>query len=333
MNQAASALMTLLLALLVSWAQPLFAQSKSESQPQEASQTADYQAAGELSGELASVGSDSLANLMMLWAETFKQLYPKVTINIKSTGSATAPPALALGSADIGPMSRLMNEQEIHEFEASLKYKPIPIAVAIDALAVFVHPDNPLAGLSLQQLDAVFADKPTCGADNPVRLWGQLGLKGDWSSADIELYGRNSISGTHQHFQRHALCEGDFRAEITELPGSASVVRAVSRSRYGMAYSALGYADALVRVLPLARNDGQPFVAATQDNAINGSYPLARLLYIYVNHDPAQPWNPLQQEFIRMVLARQGQEQVVRAGFAALPMAVASRELQKLASP
>lgn len=331
MTQTDSALILIPLTLLLSWAQPAIAQPKPE--PQAAAESAEYHAVGNLKGELSSVGSDSLANLMILWAETFKQLYPDVTINIKSTGSATAPPALALGSADIGPMSRLMNEEEIHEFESSLAYKPIPIAVAIDALAVFVHPDNPLEGLSLQQLDAVFALAPTCGANGPVRTWGQLGLSGEWSSAGIELFGRNSISGTHQHFQRHALCDGDFRTDISELPGSASVVRAVSQSRHGMAYSALGYADDSVRVLPLARHDGQAFVAATQDNALNGSYPLARLLYIYVNHDPAQPWNPLQQEFIRMVLARQGQEQVVRAGFAALPATVAARELQKLDSP
>lgn len=337
MTQVAFALKTLLLTLLLGVAQPVLAQTtpatNPESRPQAVSKPADYVAVGELSGELASVGSDSLANLMTLWAETFKQLYPQVSINIKSTGSATAPPALALGSADIGPMSRLMNEQEINEFESSLGYKPVPIVVAIDALAVFVHADNPLTGLNLQQLDAAFAAEPSCGAESPVRLWGQLGLKGEWSTAPIDLYGRNSISGTHQYFQRHALCDGEFRADLTELPGSASVVRTVSQSRYGMAYSALGYANDSVRVLPLARSDGQPYVAATRDNAINGSYPLARLLYIYVIHDPALPWDPVQQEFVRMVLARQGQEQVVRAGFAALPVSVASRELQKLASP
>ncbi len=309
------------------------AESRQEPPPQPASQAAsmDYTAVSGLKGELASVGSNSLANLMTLWAETFKTLYPEVDIDIRSTGSGTAPAALALGSADIGPMSRLMNDQEIQEFERVLGYKPIPFAVAIDALAVLVHPDNRLEGLSLQQLDAVFAASPSCGGSGPVTQWGQLGLQGEWSSATIERFGRNSVSGTWQHFRRHALCDGEFRPDITELPGSASVVLAVSRSRHGIAYSALGYANSTVRVLPLSHHEGQPYVAATRDNAINGSYPLARLLYIYVNHDPAQPWNPLQREFIRMVLATQGQQQVVRDGFAALPEAVARRELQKLA--
>lgn len=299
----------------------------------EDSQWPDYQPVGELSGELVSVGSDSLANLLILWAEVFKTLYPAADINIQSAGSATAPPALAMGPNHIGPMSRLMNEQEIQEFESQQGYKPVPFAVAIDALAVLVHPDNPLPGLTLEQIDNIFSADQACGGGNAIRLWGQLGLGADWATQAIELYGRNSISGTYRYFQHHALCDGVFQTGLTEFPGSASLVKALSQSTYGMAYAALGYAGDSVRGLPLARSAGQPFVAATQDNAINGSYPLARLLYIYVNHDPAQPWNPLQQEFIRMVLARQGQEQVVRAGFAALPVAVAVRELQKLGSP
>jgi len=297
----------------------------------------DYQPVAELSGSLVSVGSDSLANLSILWAEAFKTLYPSVDISIESSGSATAPPALALGRNHIGPMSRLMNEQEIAQFESQLGYKPIPFTVAIDALAVLVHPDNPIPGLSLEQLDNIFSATNACASGGAIRLWGQLGLGGDWAQQAIELYGRNAISGTYQYFRHHALCDGEFRAELTEFPGSASMVQALSQSPYGIAYSALGYASDKVRVLPLARTSTeagqQNFVEATAENAVTGSYPLARLLYIYVNHDPAKAWNPVQAEFIRMVLSRQGQEQVMRAAFAPLPFAVATRELQKLAQP
>lgn len=295
----------------------------------------DYQALDELSGSLISVGSDSLANLSILWSEAFKTLYPSVDISIESSGSATAPAALALGGNHIGPMSRLMNEQEIEEFESKLGYKPIPFTVAIDALAVLVHPDNPLPGLSLEQLDNIFSATHACGPGSAIRVWGQLGLGADWSTQAIQLYGRNAISGTYQYFRHHALCDGAFQAELTEFPGSASMVQALTQSPFGIAYSALGYANDRVRVLPLARTlaqaEQQKFVEATTENAVNGSYPLARLLYIYINHDPAQAWNPVQAEFIRMVLSRQGQEQVIRAAFAPLPYAVANRELQKLA--
>jgi len=294
----------------------------------------DYQPVSGLSGELVSVGSDSQANLMFFWAEVFKTLYPAVTINIQSTGSATAPPALALGANHIGPMSRLMNEQEIQEFESKSGYKPTPIAVAIDALAILVHPDNPLKGLSLQQVDSIFSASNSCGAGDSINVWGQLGLSGEWSTQAIKLFGRNSISGTYQYFRHHALCNGDFRPELKELPGSASLVQSLSETSNGIAYSALGFASNRVRALPLAR-DGRPgeqqdFVEASPENAVNGSYPLARLLYIYVNHDPVQPWNPLQAEFIRMVLSRQGQEQVIRAAYAPLPVNMANRELRKL---
>jgi len=301
------------------------------------SQWLDYQPVAGLSGSLVSVGSDSLANLSIFWAESFKTLYPTVDITIESSGSATAPAALALGNNHIGPMSRLMNEQEIEEFERQLGYKPTPFIVAIDALTVLVHADNPLPGLSMEQVDNIFSVTNACSSGNGITNWGQLGLGGDWSAHAIELFGRNAISGTYQYFRHHALCDGAFRAELTEFPGSASMVQALSQSPFGIAYSALGYANDRIRVLPLRQTsseaDQQDFVEATTENAVNGSYPLARLLYIYVNHDPAQAWNPVQAEFIRMVLSRQGQEQVIRAAFASLPFAVANRELQKLAHP
>jgi phosphate transport system substrate-binding protein len=295
-----------------------------------------YQAQGELSGTIESVGSDSMANLMIFWAEAFKKYYPKVDISIQSTGSSTAPPALTKGQATIGPMSRLMNSEEIRAFETKTGYKPTPIAVAIDALAVFVHPDNPLPGLNMQQLDAIFSLARNCGKDTgqeAISRWGELGLSGDWAGHSLELLGRNSISGTYQHFRLHALCDGEFSPAVQEQPGSASLVQAVSQSRYAIGYSALAYASSSVRVLPLARIGSSAFVEPTRENAINGSYPLARLLYLYVNHDPAQPWDPLVMEFIRMVLSLQGQELVSRDGNAPLPYAVAQRELQKLAEP
>ncbi len=314
---------------------PLVAMAQAPAQPntQPADDLSQYQKIGELSGKLTSVGSDSLGNLLVFWAEYFKLLYPSVDIVIQASGSATAPPALALGTADIGPMSRLMNEQEIQDFENRLGYKPTPFIVAIDALAVLVHPDNPLVGLTMQQLDGIFSAQPACAGDKPVRLWGELGLKSKWSTQKLELFGRNSISGTNQYFKRHVLCDGDFRSDLNELPGSASVVLALGQSPYGIAYSALGYTNKSVKILQLARSKSQPLVAATRENALNGSYPLARLLYIYVNHNPSQPWQPLQAEFIRMVLSRQGHEQVARAGFAALPAAETRRELQKLPQP
>jgi phosphate transport system substrate-binding protein len=226
-------------------------------------------------------------------------------------------------------MSRLMKDNEIEAFEKRHGYKPTPIAVAIDALAVFVHKDNPIAGLSLEQVDAIFSSTRTCGHPEDVVTWGQLGLTEGWASRPLQLYGRNSVSGTYGYFKEHALCKGDFKNTVNEQPGSASVVQSVSSSLNGIGYSGIGYTTSSVRALPLTNTPGKPFVEATPDNAINGSYPLARFLYVYVNKAPGKELDPITREFLTLVLSRSGQEVVVKDGYIPMPAVVAARELQK----
>jgi phosphate transport system substrate-binding protein len=289
-----------------------------------------YEKTSGVSGNLSSVGSDTLANLMTLWAEEFKRIYPNVNVQIQAAGSSTAPPALTEGTSNLGPMSRLMKDNEVEAFEKRNGYKPTPIAVAIDALAVFVHKDNPLAGLTLPQVDAIFSSTRTCGGSEDVVTWGQLGLTGGWASRPIQLYGRNSVSGTYGYFKEHALCKGDFRNTVNEQPGSASVVQSVSSSLNGVGYSGIGYTTSSVRAVPLTNSPGKPFVDASPENAITGSYPLARFLYVYVNQEPGRAIAPITREFLAMVLSRRGQEVVVKDGYVPLPAKVAARELAKL---
>lgn len=289
-----------------------------------------YQKVSGLFGNLSSVGSDTLANLMTLWAEEFKRIYPNVNLQIQAAGSSTAPPALIEGTANLGPMSRLMQDSEIGAFEKKYGYKPMPVAVAIDALAVFVHRDNPIAGLTLQQVDAIFSSTLNCGSATRVTRWGQLGLGGEWANRSIQLYGRNSVSGTYGYFKQHALCRGDFRNDVNEQPGSASVVQAVGTSLNGIGYSGVGYSTSAVRTVPLARQAGQPFVDALPENALDGSYPLARFLYVYINREPGRPVHPLTREFLKMALSFTGQSIVVRDGYVPLPAAVAAREAARL---
>jgi len=288
-----------------------------------------YEKTAGVSGNLSSVGSDTLANLMTLWAEEFKRLYPNVNVQIQAAGSSTAPPALTEGTSNLGPMSRLMKDKEIEAFEKRHGYKPTPVAVAIDALAVFVHKDNPIEGLTIEQTDAIFSSTRTCGAAEDIDTWGQLGLTGAWATRGIQLYGRNSVSGTYGYFKEHALCKGDFKNTVNEQPGSASVVQAVSSSLNGIGYSGIGYTTSSVRAVPLTRTAGKPFIAATSDNAVNGSYPLARFLYVYVNKIPGQELDPITAQFLDMVLSRQGQEVVVKDGYIPLPAKVAERERTK----
>ncbi len=290
----------------------------------------DYEKTSGVSGNLSSVGSDTLANLMTLWSEKFKRIYPSVNLQIQAAGSSTAPPALTEGTSNLGPMSRLMKDKELEAFEKKYGYKPTPVAVAIDALAVFVHKDNPIKGLNLQQTDAIFSSTRTCGGPEDIKTWGQLGLEGTWATRGIQLYGRNSVSGTYGYFKKHAMCKGDYKNTVNEQPGSASVVQSVSSSLNGIGYSGIGYTTSSVRAVPLARKPGQDFIAASPENAINGSYPLARFLYIYINKEPGKKLDPITAQFLTMVLARQGQEVVVKDGYIPLPAAVAAKELTKI---
>ncbi len=289
-----------------------------------------YEKTSGVSGNLSSVGSDTLANLMTLWAEDFKRYYPNVNIQIQAAGSSTAPPALTEGTANVGPMSRKMKDKEIGAFEKHYGYKPTAIPVAIDALAVFVHKDNPIKGMTIAEVDAVFSSTRKCGFEKDVNSWGDLGLAGNLSNQTIQIYGRNSVSGTYGYFKKVALCKGDFKNNVNEQPGSASVVQSVSESINSIGYSGIGYKTASVRALPLSKKAGKEFVDPSPANAVTGAYPLSRFLYVYINKAPNKALAPLEAEFVRSVLSQQGQEVVVKDGYVPVPAKVAEKILVEL---
>ncbi len=289
-----------------------------------------YNKSSGVSGNLSSVGSDTLANLMTLWAEDFKRIYPNVNVQIQAAGSSTAPPALTESTSNFGPMSRKMKDKELEAFEKRHGYKPTAVPVAIDALAVFVNKDNPIKGLTMAEVDAIFSSTLKCGADSEVKTWGDIGLSGSWTNRSVQLYGRNSVSGTYGYFKKKALCKGDFKNSVNEQPGSASVVQSVSASLNGIGYSGIGYKTSSVRTVALAKKEGQAFVEATPLNAVDGSYPLSRFLYVYVNKQPNKPLSPLEREFVKLVLSKQGQEVVVKDGYIPLPGKVVDKYLVQL---
>ncbi len=289
-----------------------------------------YERVSGISGNLSSVGSDTLANLMTLWTEAFKQNYPNVNIQVQAAGSSTAPPALTEGTATFGPMSRMMKDKEIEAFESRFGYKPMGIRVALDALAVFVHKDNPIESLTIPQVDAVFSVTRRCGAGDDVSTWGQLGLPGSWADRPIQLYGRNSVSGTYGYFKQVALCSGDFKNTVNEQPGSASVVQAAASSLNGIGYSGIGYVTSGVRAVPLAEDADMDPIEATAQNAMSGDYPLSRYLYVYINKKPDTPLSPMTREFLKLVLSKAGQEIVLKDGYIPLSGRVARREIAKI---
>ncbi|MFI8746205.1 PstS family phosphate ABC transporter substrate-binding protein [Pseudomonas sp. NPDC077186] len=288
-----------------------------------------YEKTSGVSGNLSSVGSDSLANLMTLWAEEFKKQYPNVNIQIQAAGSSTAPPAMTEGTANMGPMSRPMKDSEIQAFEEKYGYKPTAVPVAIDALAVFVHKDNPIKSLSIEQVDAIFSSTRLCGNDKDIKTWGDVGLTGEWAGKPLQLFGRNSVSGTYGYFKEEALCKGDFKANVNEQPGSASVVQSISSTLNAIGYSGIGYKTSSVRAVPLSKKGGEAF-EASEENALAGKFPLSRFFYVYVNKAPNQALSPLDAEFIKLMLSKQGQEVVMKDGYIPLPSKVAAKTLKEL---
>lgn len=286
-----------------------------------------YETVSGISGNLSSIGSDTLNNLMTLWAEEFQGNYPNVNIQIQGAGTSTAPPAMTEGTANFGPMSRAPSAREQQAFEERHGYPLTVVGVAIDMLAVYVNRDNPIQGLSLPQVDAIFSSTRRCGHPNDITRWGQVGLTGAWANRDFTIYSRNAVSGTYGYFKQHALCDGDYRPSINEQPGSSAVVQGVTESINGIGYSGIGYRTSGVRAIPLSRETGGALVEPTADNAGSGEYPLARFLYIAVNKYPNRLLQSLEREFLRMVMSRQGQEVVVRDGYVPLTAAVARRQL------
>ena len=288
-----------------------------------------YEKVSGVSGNLNSIGSDTLNNLMTLWAEGFRSIYPNVNIQIEGKGSSTAPPALIEGTAQLGPMSRGMKAAEIDAFEKKYGHKPTEVKVAIDALAVFVHKDNPIKGLALDKLDSIFSSTNKRGG-KPINTWGELGLTGEWANRPLSLYGRNSASGTYGFFKEHVLKNGDYRSTVKEQPGSSSVVQGIANDLGGVGYSGIGYKTSGVKALALAEAAGGAVHEPSLENALSGAYPLARFLYIYVNKKPNEPMDKLVHEFVKFVNSKEGQEIVVKDGYYPIPAAVTTETLTAL---
>jgi phosphate transport system substrate-binding protein len=288
-----------------------------------------YQKVSGISGNLNSVGSDTMNNLMTLWAETFTKMYPNVKVQIEGKGSSTAPPALIAGTAQFGPMSRAMRSTEVDQFEQKYGFKPLQFRTSYDALAVYVNKDNPLAKATLAQVDAIFSKTRRRGHKS-ITTWGQLGLTGDWANRPISLYGRNSASGTYGFFKEHTLSGGDYKDEVKEQPGSASVVQGVTGDRFGIGYSGIGYRTSGVKAIALAEAEGKEYSSGSYDDVKSGKYPLNRFLFLYVNQAPGKPADPLVREFLKLIFSKEGQEVVVKDGYLPLPADIVQQELAKI---
>ncbi len=291
-----------------------------------------YQAQKSVSGSIKSIGSDTMNNMMALWSEGFRAVHPGVKVEVEGKGSSTAPPALIAGTSNFGPMSRKMKAKEIDAFEKKFGYKPVQLRTSLDMLAVYVHKDNPIQGLTLQQIDAIFSKTRKGGYASDIRTWGDAGLTGEWADKPIRMYGRNSASGTYGYFKKHALFKGDYKDSVNEQPGSSSVIQGVATDKYGIGYSGIGYITSDVRAVPLSTETGKhpEFIPAEADYAYSGDYPLARFLYLTVNYKPGSKLDDLRAEFVRYVFSRNGQEDVLKDGYLPVPASVTAEELGRV---
>jgi len=282
-----------------------------------------YTRVDSVSGVIRSIGSDTMNNLMALWTEDFKAFYPNVQVEIEGQGSSTAPPALIQGTANFGPMSRPMRGNEVDEFRQVFGYEPTLMPTAVDMLALFVHKDNPIEGLTVEQVDAIFSKGRRGGYDFDIVRWGDLGLTGEWADKTISLYGRNSASGTYGFFKSNAIFGGDFKDSVKEQPGSSAVVSGIAKDRFAIGYSGIGYKTADVRVVPLMYEGDEQFFPGEPRHAYSGAYPLARFLIVYMNYEPGTELDPLRREFVRFLYSRDGQADIVEDGYLPLPAVVA----------
>jgi len=290
----------------------------------------DYTPVQGVSGNIKSIGSDTMNNMMSLWAEGFKGMYPNVRVEIEGKGSSTAPPALISATANFGPMSRAIKNKESDAFEKRFGYKPTQLPTSIDMMAIYVNKDNPITGMSLPQVDAIFSKSRKLGYDTAINQWGQVGLTGVWAKQPISLYGRNSASGTYGYFKKHVLGKGDYRDSVKEQPGSSAVVQGIASDKYGIGYSGIGYKTADVKAISLSREHGGELIPATPDHAYTGDYPLSRFLLLAINYKPGSQLDPLRKEFIKYIFSKQGQLDVVKDGYYPITAQIAKEVLASL---
>jgi len=284
---------------------------------------------GELAGSLTCVGSDSASTLVTRWATAFQALHPLARIQVQAAGSASAPLALTEAAADIGSMSRPMNARETSNFRDRYGYAPTRLLIARDAIVVFVHPDNPVGHITIADLDAIYSTTRLCGSRASIAHWVDLDARANTAqlTRPILAVGRDASSGTHELFRESALCAGEFRPDVIAWPGNGAIVGTVARNPEAIGYAAIGYVNGLVKTLALARGPDDAGVLPDAKSVTDGSYPLARELYFYINLPPGHALADLPKAFVAYALSDEGQALVRQEGF--VPLIADDRRVQR----
>ncbi|MHC1768753.1 MAG: phosphate ABC transporter substrate-binding protein [Verrucomicrobiia bacterium] len=251
-------------------------------------------------------GSDTMVNLAQAWAEQYKKVAPDVSVEISGGGSGVGIAALIKGTVDMATCSRNMKPSEVEQARKNTGKEPTDIVVGYDALAIYVHKDNPLDEITIDQIAQIYAE------DGTFTEWSQVGVTAPGlASQKIVRVSRQSSSGTYEFLREHALNNKDFKNGSRDMNGSKEVVELVGSTPSAIGYSGMGYATHDVKMLKVAPKAGEPAVAPTLENTLDKSYPIARSLHLYALGEPSGPV----KDFVEWVLSPAGQKIVQETGY------------------
>jgi phosphate transport system substrate-binding protein len=295
--------------------------------------------------EVNLVGADIMDEITLGWIKLYRKAYPKLSVTMEAKASGTGGPALTEGRSHMAPIGRELMPAEEKAFEDKFGYKPLAIRVATGSVGslgktatsvIFVDKDNPIKGLTLSELDAIYSKSRKRGHAD-ITTWGQLGLTGEWANRPIHLYGLKPVNGIEQFVKNVVLLGGEYKDNIQYTKGKgfthafSVAAEDMATNKGGLTYALLSNVTPNIKVVPLAEKEGQPFLHPTVENVYTHKYPLSRYVYIYINKKPGQPLEPKIKEFLKAVLSRAGQDVVAKEGvFIPLTPEVVKEELQKL---
>ncbi len=278
-----------------------------------------YHPVENLGGELLLGGSNTLSHVASVWIDGFKRFYPNIKISIEVNGSRQAVNDVSDSKTHIGLLSRTIYKTEVDTFRKNHGFNPTMLTPCLERTAIYVHKDNPITGLTVAQIDAIFSNECRRGGEKYCGTWKQFGIREDWAGQPIVVHGRTKDTGSQVFLRQAVLLGGPFRDDIKTHPSNIEMLQAIAKDRSSIGFSGLSYASPHLRAVPLAFVEGEEFVAVDSPQAARGRYPLVRQLQFVVKHNPKEKMPSIEQEFIKYVFSRLGQEDVVKAGFQAIP--------------
>jgi phosphate transport system substrate-binding protein len=279
---------------------------------------------------------------MKLWVDGFRNRQPGVRIDVAPTGGGVGSKALAEGRVDFAAVTREISPADEDLFVKRYGYKPLEIAVVggsyrsygfTDALTFFVHPDNPIDHLSFGQLDAIYSKTRRRGGNESIVTWRQVGLRGEWADKPIHAWGVQPWNGFEQFIRLRVLKGGEWRDGLSTEKLVIPLPDRVAADRYAISYSGIAYLkrEVAVKRIAVSENSNGPFLKGTFDEVAAQTYPLARVMYLYVNRPTGKPTDPRVGEFLRYILSRDGQQAAVQdAIYTPLPFSLVKASLDKL---